>query len=335
MSIKTLSPHYITIPLTNPVTGVICSSYTVNVFIWVGSKSAPPATPSYTMTKINAAGLSGTEKINISRIANDFIEFDCDPQLDTVIVDGNNQAWVRHQVFYDDTPYAPINSIQLATKGYGFFLEGANPQLPNNKILLTGDEFKVSRNGLFVLPFMVEETVVVKTLSVLEFFKIKDNVYGLELSADFSFTDLTVFVRPVGGSSWTELEPFGSDYLVPTIIAATVFEVMITAVDTETGDLISSDVYTITALKITKIIPSDGGHAIVVYYTSNIGASSYVLQIYGYSGPSWSNTTSGATSLLYLSFTPTGNFKARVNAGTNYSNEVEFTIPLTDEIIIS
>lgn len=336
MSIKTLSPHYVDIPLINPVTGVICSSYTLNIFIWVGSKAASPSTPAYSITKINAAGLSGTEKINISRIANDFIEFDCEPEQDTVIVDGNNQAWVRYECFYDDMPAFPgVIGIELATKGYGYFLEGTNPQLPDNKILLTGDEFKVSRGGMFVLPFMVDEPPVEERfLGIDSFVKSTSVKYLITVTANFSYPVLYVFVRPVGATDWVPLVKSGASYIVPADIAANVFEVMAAAYDAISGLMIYSSEYVITALKIDKIEPSSAGMAIVVYFTSNLAVDDYLLQIYGLSGATWSNTTIGATSPLFFSFTPTGSFKARIKVGDNYSNEVSFVIPLLSPIII-
>jgi hypothetical protein len=43
------------------------------------------------------------------------------------------------------------------TSGYGYAMEGINPQIPSNNILLNGTEFKVSRSGKFVFPILIEE----------------------------------------------------------------------------------------------------------------------------------------------------------------------------------
>jgi len=155
--IKTLSPYYISIPKVNPNTLEVCGSYTFKLFIWSGSKSAIPATPEYESTKINASNSSATDKVDISRIVNDFIEFNCIQSTVTSLEDSYNQAWVKTVVYYDDQPNLPqLAQIIFATKGYGYFMEGENPQIPNNKILLQGDEFKVNRNGYFVLPIMMD-----------------------------------------------------------------------------------------------------------------------------------------------------------------------------------
>lgn len=337
MSIKTLSPHYLEIPLTNPSTTVVCESYVLKLYIWDGDKTAGPSTPTYAITKINAAGLSGTEKINISHIVNDFIEFGCEPQTGTIVVDGKNQVWVTYEVLYSDTPEVPsILQTNIAIKGYGWFLEGENPQLPANKILLTGDEFKVSRNGVFILPFIIDELPADKTISIDLFTRKTGNYYELEVTANFAYTNLIVYVRPVGETEWVAAGTGSAPlWTVPISIASSVFEVMVTAVDTETSEVITSSTYTITALKIYRILPSDGGHAIAVYFQSNIYATVWTLQLYGYYSPGvWNDMYGSATSPIYQSFTPTGPFIARIRASGFYSNEVSFVIPLTETIDI-
>jgi hypothetical protein len=336
MSIKTLSPHYISIPLTSPLTGVVCNSYEVRIYIWDGSKTAVPAEPAYVMTKINASGASGSDRINIARIVNDLIEFSCLPQAGTVLVDGNNQVWVKYESYYNDQPTVPaFREVSLALKGYGYFLEGEDPQLPANKILLTGDEFKVSRDGRFVLPILVDEPPVPeRTLVINSFTRTTGTKYTLTATANFPYSEISVFVRPVGSTTWTPAEHSGSSYIVPAGIASGVFEAMATAFDPVTSTVIHSNIYTITPLKIYKIDPDNVGHSIAVFFNSNINAASYTLQIYGLNGPTWENVFSQPGSPLPHSFTPTGNFKARVMANGLYSNEVSFTIPLFADILI-
>jgi hypothetical protein len=159
--IKTLSPYYIEIPLTSPFSGFVCGSYTVQVFIWRGARTAVPSQSTYQITKYNAVGLDGIEKVNIARIVNDFIEFNITPQINTGLFDSNNQAWVRFHVIYDVDPNViQLQQTKLAIKGYGYFEEGQNPDVPSNKILLTQDEYKVNRDGIFVLPIQIEETIL-------------------------------------------------------------------------------------------------------------------------------------------------------------------------------
>ncbi|MCW4470602.1 hypothetical protein OGH69_16645 [Flavobacterium sp. MFBS3-15] len=335
MSIKTLSPHYVAIPLTNPLTGTVCSSYEMRLYIWEGSKTAVPAQPAYTMTKINAAGAPGTDKVNIARIVNDFIEFACVPQAGTVLADGNNQVWVKHVCYYDDAPQTPAHQeVNLAVKGYGYFAEGENPQLPANKVLLSGDEFKVSRNGRFVFPVMVDEPPVPeRVLVVQDFVRTSGIKYTATVTANFPYNDSALFVRPVGSTEWVAAGSAAAP-VVPATIAAHVFEVMATAFDPVTSTIIESNIFTITALKIYLVDPGDNGHSIAVFFQANIHAANYGLEIFGLSGPGWTNVFSQPNSPLPHSFTPTGAFKARVTANGHYSNEASFSIPLAGNLYI-
>lgn len=335
MSIKTLSPYLITIPLVNPVTSVVCQSFTVKLYVWNGERAAVPSEPVYVITKINAAGSSGNDRIDISKLINDDFEFGFEPQTSTVIVNGNNQLWVKYECFYDDLPeVAAIIDVSLAVKGYGYTMQGANPQLPSNGILLTGTDFKVSRTGFFVLPFLAEETPIDDRIITIDLFDRKTGViYDLEVSANFTYSNLTVYVRSVGQTEWTATT--APNYSVPIDIASNIFEVMVTAIDVPTGDLITSGIYTIIPLKIYKVVPSSGGMAITIYYDINIFAITWTLQILNYATPGvWSNVTSSTNNPLYIEFTPTGNYAIRIITNGITSNEVYFTIPLTAEINI-
>lgn len=336
MSMKTLSPHYVAIPLTNPLTNAVCGSYEMRLYVWEGSKTAVPAQPAYTMTKINAAGAPGTDKVNVARIVNDFIEFACVPQTNTVLTDGNNQVWVKHVCYYDDAPETPAHQeVNLAVKGYGYFTEGENPQLSANRILLSGDEFKVSRNGRFVLPIMAEEPPVPeRVLTVENFIRTSGIKYTPTVTANFPHAGIAVFVRPVGASEWV---PAGNSVtaIVPPDIAGNVFEVMATAFDPVTSSVIQSDIFTITALRIFRIEKGDStGYMARVFYQMNIYANTVDLEIYGYGGPYWSSNPYDSSSPRYFSFSGGGNYIMRMEANGVRSAEVPVTIPLTTTINI-
>ena len=156
--IKTLSPYYIEIPLTSPASNTVCGSYTIQLFIWQGNKTAVPNTSSYQITRVNQLATNGIEKVNIARIVSDFIDFQIDPQTITGLYNSNNQAWFKFQVVYDvDPELIQLEETNLAIKGYGYFTDGANPTTPINKVLITQDEFKVNRGGLFVMPIKINE----------------------------------------------------------------------------------------------------------------------------------------------------------------------------------
>lgn len=252
MNIKTLSTHYIYVPLTNPITGDVCNNYTAKLFIWHGLKAARPAEPAYEITKVNAAAGNGSDPINVSHIVNDFIDFSCAPQTSTTLVNGLNQAWVKFECYYDDNSSTPfIETVYLAVKGYGLFLEGENPQLPNNKILLRGDEFKVNRGGRFVLPLMALEPVVaprVLTLTNVEMTNDVQYQYEYDVTANFPYASLFAEVRAVGSTDWQPLLLFSSidpnKIILPEEIIFGEFETRVSAFDTVTLTRIYSNVLT-------------------------------------------------------------------------------------------
>jgi len=252
MTIKTLSPHYVYVPLTNPISGDVCASYRVSLYIWNGLKSAPPSIPTYDITKINAANNNGTEKINISRLVNDFIEFTCVPQTTTTVVNGDNQVWVMFRCFYDEYETASIEEVFLGIKGYGYFLEGENPQLPENKILITGDEFKVNRQGAFVLPIMLNEPTVAPRYITLISVVLVDagtNTWSFTFDINFPGFGMRGRIREIGGGvgDWTPWQTLQSGIepwvlSLPTSITSGGFEAQLEAYDLVTSYLILSNI---------------------------------------------------------------------------------------------
>lgn len=244
--IKTLSPYYYSVPLVNPNTSIVCNSYTLKVYVWDGIKSAIPSTPDYESTKINASSSNGTDKIDIARLVNDFIVFDCVQSIVTSLEDGNNQVWVKLEVYYDDQPtIAQLETTSLATKGYGYFMEGENPQLPTNKILLEGDEFKVNRNGTFVLPILLNEITVPEPEFIITSITGGDTI---NYTINFDTVNILLKYRQLGDTLWTESgEVFPNtspiDYEIP--LTGDV-EVQIYTYYSLLGEVVYSNIFTIT-----------------------------------------------------------------------------------------
>lgn len=165
--IKSLSPYYLTIPFVAPISGLTCSSFTLQVFVWNGLKNIVPTNTSYEITITNVTESVDDYKIDISLIVNDFIDFTPFDTIATELIDGFNQYWVKTQILYtttDEDDYVPnYETTTLMTAGYGYGMGGENSQIPSNKILLQGTEFKVSRDGFFVLPILIEESEPVET----------------------------------------------------------------------------------------------------------------------------------------------------------------------------
>lgn len=162
--IKSLSPYYLTIPFVSPLTSAISTAYTLQIFVWEGLKASVPVSPIYQITKKNPTGTAGNDKINISRLVNDYIDFETLAFTASGVYNGNNQQWVKTQVIYttsdpDDLNIAQLQTTTLLLKGWGGGLEGENQQPPTNRVLISGDEFKVSRNGSFNLPVLADESL--------------------------------------------------------------------------------------------------------------------------------------------------------------------------------
>lgn len=160
--IKSLSPYYIYFPLVSPSSGLTAISYTLKVYVYSGAKNSVLGTADYEITKQNASEREGTEKINIGRLVNDFIDFKAFQYSPTQLVDGNNQVWARTEVYYNTTQdgenLIPQSiTTQLVLKGYGYGMSGENPQPPEDKVLLANRNYKVSRKGKFIFPILIDE----------------------------------------------------------------------------------------------------------------------------------------------------------------------------------
>lgn len=205
--IKSLSPYYLTIPWIAPISEEICTSYTLQIFVWNGAKNTPPELPSYEITKDNVTGSNASDKINISPLVNDFIDFTPFDTTSTELIDDFNQYWVKTQILYKTyrlVDFVPnYENTQLMLSGYGYGMDGENPQPLANKILLSGSEFKVSRNGYFIFPFLIEESEIPLPSFVLN--SVTDE--GADLfnynATLISFSgNLSLFYRQQGDTDW-------------------------------------------------------------------------------------------------------------------------------------
>lgn len=251
--IKSLSPYYLTIPFVAPASGLTCESYTLEIFVWDGLKSAVPATPSYEITKKNPTSSTGNDKVNIARLINDFIDFA--PQLGTVtdLIDGNNQRWVQTQIRYttaNSSDLLPqLQSVELMTRGYAYGMDGENTSTPANKILLSGTEFKVNRNGVFSLPVLIEETVTPPaTLAITLIAETVAPLYDMTYTETGTHDDILYRYRLQPSLTWVlSLDVVGaSPYEIELPIIAGTYDVQIFTFDTINNINIYSNIYEIT-----------------------------------------------------------------------------------------
>lgn len=251
--IKSLSPYNLEIPFVAPLSGETCASYTLQIFVWSGVKSTPPSTVTYEITKDNPTTSTGNDTINISLLVNDFIDFTAYDTTATELIDGNNQYWVKTQILYtttdEDDYVANYEQVFLMTAGYGYGMDGENAQIPSNNILLTGTEFKVSRNGFFILPILIEETVDESTLTLDSVVLDTGSTYDYSFTSDFSFTQLYSQVRIDSGSAWSTALLFSGTTSPQSRIVSIgggVFDTRIYAFNTLTGNNIYSNIVSVS-----------------------------------------------------------------------------------------
>ena len=203
--IKSLSPYYLTIPFIAPISETMCSSFTLQIFVWNGLKNIVPSNTVYEITIDNVTESVDDYKIDIALIVNDFIDFTPFDTTSTELIDGFNQYWVKTQILYtteDEDDYVPnYETTVLMTQGYGYGMGGENQQIPTNKILLQGTEFKVNRNGFFVLPILIEESEPTETY----FATITDTSGGcvtFTYNIPYAEPAITVQISTDGGIVW-------------------------------------------------------------------------------------------------------------------------------------
>ena len=206
--IKSLSPYYVSTPLVSPLTSETCSQYTLQLYVWNGLKASVPAEPTYEVTILNQDVSTGTSKVNISKLINDFIDFTTNSGSGTSAIDGNNQQWVQHDTVYvtvdptDDDVQQNITTT-LMLSGYNYGDEGENAQPPANNILIQGDEFKISRVGFFNIPILIDEDTASQEVTVKSYPNLEQN-YILALPNTNNSNELLQSIWIDGSESTTD-----------------------------------------------------------------------------------------------------------------------------------
>jgi len=177
--IKTLSPHYKTIPWNSPSSATVPNKYILNVYVWSGAKASVPTT-FREYQNINHLNRTTDTKVNISNYIKDFIDVSRVVNTTTSINDANSLVWVKTEVIYyiNNVAQTPEYVVtELASLGYGYSMEGINPTVPNDSnqfapnynVLFNPIEQKVAKNSIHLLPFLVNELdggiITVKSVS--------------------------------------------------------------------------------------------------------------------------------------------------------------------------
>ena len=249
--IKTLSPYYINIPFVSPLTGATAIEYTITLYIWNGNKNTPPFTPQYSITKRNPTSSTGFDKINIANLLNDFIEFTPTKSTTTELVNGNNQLWLRKEIIYKTNDTDDDNVLQLAEtflvlKGYSYGLDGENAQPPTNKILIPIIDYKVSRNGFFNVPILIDEPTDESELVLVDVVNTTGLNFEFDFTSNFSFDTLYFRYRATELSEWSSITTFDG-VTSPQIsgVSASTGQVQIFAFNELTGNIIYSNIITL------------------------------------------------------------------------------------------
>ena len=152
--IRTLSPYNYITPLVSPASGLTCTSYTLNLYIWNGNKANVPATTTESWTKLNPTASTGNDTINISRVLADYIEVPTVTGTGVQFVNANARWWIKTEVRYitNTTENPQFGLTQLFGRGYSYGNEGENITTITDNMLLDGREFKVSRQGVAIIP---------------------------------------------------------------------------------------------------------------------------------------------------------------------------------------
>lgn len=155
--ILAMSPHYLSVSLTNPSTSAPCVNYTIDLYVWRGLKGSPPGIPAYSWTKGNPTASVGYDEVNIANVINGLIGEPI-PVKDvntTTLVNLPNQVWIQAKMSYDGGPASVLREA-IAFKGYGLGMSGKNPNAPTTKILQSAEEGRIYRNGFALIPILTD-----------------------------------------------------------------------------------------------------------------------------------------------------------------------------------
>jgi len=224
------------------------------------NSSAVPTTPTYEITKLNFETSTGNDRVNISRLVNDYIEFMPVVSATTGTINAVNQVWCKTAVEYTTTDNADTGveqeeTTQLVLKGYGSGMDGENPQPRTDKILIDGDLFRIGRNSKFQIPLLLD---AVMTGTVISYPSVTEIDYDINEAIE---TDSDSIVK------------------VLNIVAPATDEYIEIVIDTRTITLIIIDEYKYTPIDLI-FVNKHGGQQSITFFkerrdTLNVNRESY------------------------------------------------------------
>ena len=154
--ILTRSPFYITAPVTLGTTTAV----TLNLKVQTGTASNNLSQIDYTVTKNRPQASTTYLDFEISNMVRDKFEYvpPFSPSFGVLSSEPSNVLSLNYSLDYIGSSGDTQVFQQLVLDGYGYYSEGANPDIPNNKILLANDYYYVNANGFFCIPFINDGT---------------------------------------------------------------------------------------------------------------------------------------------------------------------------------
>jgi len=213
--ILTRSPYYKSVPWVRPSDSATVDSYTLELFIWTGGKVADlPATATYSILKENIEASTGTDKIDIARLVNDFIENIVVTDSLTGLKATGSSVWVKHQVVYN---FGGDLSTELvvtdyASQGYGYGNEGENYQATSD-LLSDTLEVDVYQGGNVMIPILrANRDLTVTSSPDNTFAQVATITASLESTNNISVfnIDLTEYAL---GENWINVNYDGVDFV--------------------------------------------------------------------------------------------------------------------------
>ncbi len=129
--------------------------------IWEGDKGIVDDTNEYKITYNNTSASTGSHKININAMIQDYVEFNVPSTFTavsgTTVRMGNNQAWVYTYVTYDGGTTKFDEDTNLMSLGYTYGDQGENYTEVTDDFLLPVMDYKINRDGVFIIPFLADE----------------------------------------------------------------------------------------------------------------------------------------------------------------------------------
>lgn len=217
--IRAFSPYYVSVPIDFPTT---TTSVTLGLFVWEGDKTIDqPANTQYRVEK-NVPNTTTTNlDFDISKLIQDFLfgkplnSFTTTGLLDQRAA---NTVWMKYVVTYND-PVETIPDIEFtdfATRGYGYYLEGANPPTPNHLLINTNRMLpNVTDTKHFIIPIRATDAAsititpdagvpTVIPVSILE--DSNEQIQNLVLNLDDFNTAKSLTIDYVSDSIYLEFE---------------------------------------------------------------------------------------------------------------------------------